>query len=283
MMDVFKNKKNIETINNSGEEAFLSDLEIGEILKEISDKTNRTSYKITTDNDANLSIFESKFGGVPYWDIKREYPKDEYGNNMIMLAQINFEKVKIDDELLPKKGILQFFISTENGYGLFGKKGYEVCYHNKIDSNITKEDILKLGIKTSYEVNDFPIEKELALKFDKSIETLAPSVEEEKFDKLFKKIAKDKFNKNIIEPIYKVLDDNTYNKLCDKVTGSKMLGYPYFTQSEPAFVKENILLLQIDSGNGIVWGDFGVANFFISEQDLKNEDFTNVLYNWDCC
>ena len=31
-----------------------------------------------------------------------------------------------------------------------------------------------------------------------------------------------------------------------------------------------------------MWGDAGVANFFISEQDLKNKDFTNVVYNWDC-
>ncbi|MDE5859478.1 MAG: DUF1963 domain-containing protein, partial [Oscillospiraceae bacterium] len=32
----------------------------------------------------------------------------------------------------------------------------------------------------------------------------------------------------------------------------------------------------------IMWGDMGVANFFISENDLKNLDFSKVAYNWDC-
>ena len=32
----------------------------------------------------------------------------------------------------------------------------------------------------------------------------------------------------------------------------------------------------------IMWGDVGVANFFIRLEDLKNRDFSNVLYNWDC-
>lgn len=32
-----------------------------------------------------------------------------------------------------------------------------------------------------------------------------------------------------------------------------------------------------------MWGDFGVANFFISKDDLKNKNFTKILYNWDYC
>ncbi|MBQ0000454.1 MAG: DUF1963 domain-containing protein, partial [Clostridiales bacterium] len=28
--------------------------------------------------------------------------------------------------------------------------------------------------------------------------------------------------------------------------------------------------------------DGGVANFFISEEDLLRKDFTNVFYAWDC-
>lgn len=283
LFDIFKSKQKSETTNknNSVQEIVLSDLEIEEILKEIKDKTNKASYKITTMEDVDLSIFESKFGGLPYWDLKIEYPKDEHGNNMIMLAQINFEKEKLEDELLPKKGILQFFVSSEDGYGLLEKNGYKVYYHNEINSEVSKNDILELGIKTSNELNDFPIKKELALKFEKNIEALAPTAED-KFENLFKEIAKEKFDKNITAPIYNVLDEDNYNKLCDAITGCKILGYPYFTQQEPAFVQDNILLLQIDSGNGIMWGDFGVANFFINEQDLKNKDFSKVLYTWDC-
>ncbi|MBO7381562.1 MAG: DUF1963 domain-containing protein, partial [Neisseriaceae bacterium] len=39
---------------------------------------------------------------------------------------------------------------------------------------------------------------------------------------------------------------------------------------------------QIDSKNGIMWGDAGVGNFFITADDLKKRDFSRVLYNWDC-
>ena len=51
----------------------------------------------------------------------------------------------------------------------------------------------------------------------------------------------------------------------------------------------NTLLLQIDSmddekGNvQTIWGDAGVCNFFINKDKLKNLDFSDILYNWDCC
>ncbi|WP_427127321.1 DUF1963 domain-containing protein [Priestia megaterium] len=32
-----------------------------------------------------------------------------------------------------------------------------------------------------------------------------------------------------------------------------------------------------------MFGDAGVANFFIKEKDLRNLNFRDVLYNWDCC
>lgn len=49
-----------------------------------------------------------------------------------------------------------------------------------------------------------------------------------------------------------------------------------------------VQLFQMDSDYGkendfVMWGDAGVANFFISEEDLANKDFRDVLYSWDCC
>ena len=47
------------------------------------------------------------------------------------------------------------------------------------------------------------------------------------------------------------------------------------------------LLFQMDSDYGdedyVLWGDCGVGNFFIHQEDLKKRDFRKVLYNWDCC
>jgi uncharacterized protein YwqG len=30
------------------------------------------------------------------------------------------------------------------------------------------------------------------------------------------------------------------------------------------------------------WGDMGVANFFINSEKLKQKDFSDILYTWDC-
>ncbi len=67
-----------------------------------------------------------------------------------------------------------------------------------------------------------------------------------------------------------------------------MSGYPTFTQTDPRFYSKNenipdVLLFQLDSVRDIMWGDCGVANFFITLEDLKKKDFSNVWYNWDCC
>ena len=40
----------------------------------------------------------------------------------------------------------------------------------------------------------------------------------------------------------------------------------------------------LDSYTDIVmWGDVGVANFFLKKEDLERMDFSDVFYTWDCC
>ena len=68
--------------------------------------------------------------------------------------------------------------------------------------------------------------------------------------------------------------------------GTKCNGFPFFTQSEPRKGDEmneyDTLLFQINSGKEIMIGDCGVMNFFINREKLKNKDFSDVFYNWDC-
>ena len=66
--------------------------------------------------------------------------------------------------------------------------------------------------------------------------------------------------------------------------GHKMGGYAYFVGRDPRDLDDPMMLLfQLDTDHqaGLAWGDSGVANFFIREQDLLNLDFSRVLYNWD--
>ena len=73
-----------------------------------------------------------------------------------------------------------------------------------------------------------------------------------------------------------------------------MLGYPFFTQYDPrenneALRRFDTVLLQIDSEYSkehpdyeIMWGDAGVANFFINGDALRKGDFSEIMYSWDC-
>nr|WP_281402006.1 DUF1963 domain-containing protein [Xanthomonas theicola] len=40
--------------------------------------------------------------------------------------------------------------------------------------------------------------------------------------------------------------------------------------------------MQLDSDQAMMWGDSGIADFFIDPADLHRGDFSPVAYNWDC-
>jgi uncharacterized protein YwqG len=65
--------------------------------------------------------------------------------------------------------------------------------------------------------------------------------------------------------------------------GHKLGGYPTFTQTDPRGSDRFELLLQLDSDDAMMWGDAGVAGFFIAPGDLARADFSRVMYHWDCC
>lgn len=72
-------------------------------------------------------------------------------------------------------------------------------------------------------------------------------------------------------------------------------GYPDFTQDNPIPYDENLskrfntLLLCLNGSSSIgskfdmMWGDCGIADFFIHADKLKEQDFSDVYYTWDCC
>lgn len=112
-------------------------------------------------------------------------------------------------------------------------------------------------------------------------------------DKLFSYCSKEYGEK--INTIYKLkkhgydtekLYENEYEK-----HNSRIGGYPVFTQSDPRDAECtdcDTLLFQLDSfsergsNSEIMWGDMGIANFFISKDALARCDFSKVMFNWDC-
>ncbi|MEE1304106.1 MAG: DUF1963 domain-containing protein [Agathobacter sp.] len=271
------------------------------IVAEIKKKTAMKAYKLSIEKDSKPDIFDSKFGGVPYWDMGKEYPLDSKGKKMMLLAQINFTKAGLEDERLPKQGILQFFIASEDDvYGMDwdqadSQKDFRVIYHETIDESITKEQVLQLDIpiSTSEEVEDTPVFKEASLSITESIVHIG--TEDYRFDSVFEEVVSQLYGEDISDQgFYDYLSEEDRDYLYDEcnIQGHWILGYPFFTQYDPREGREdsyyNTLLFQMDSEmidheDYVLWGDCGVANFFINDEALGKLDFSKILYNWDCC
>lgn len=275
------------------------------VVEEISQKTKKNAYSLVLDPEKEPSIFDSKFGGLPYWDMEKEYPKGSNGKNLMLLAQINFGQMFQEvekDGLLPDTGMLQFFIALDDVYGMdFNGQGeqkdFRVVYHASVNCQLDRAQVESLGVpvSTDVEMEEFtPIWAEIALKITKQEVSMGEA--DYRFSKIFREAMQEKYGKQYEgEPLYQILDDETYDKLIGEYSegGHWLLGYPYFTQTDPREYEEqyryyDTMLFQMDSdygedGDYIMWGDSGVANFFINQEDLKKRDFSKILYNWDCC
>lgn len=232
---------------------------------------------------AETDLTDHKFAGNPYWLKELPYPTTDDGRPLRLLAQINFEKITASIPDFPTEGILQFFVENDDVYGLnfddqTMQSSFRVIYHETIETDRSK---LLQDFPMFDDEDYFPISKECALSFEESSELVSTN------DYRFNKVTN--LHALFDEEKYDEYDEltNEYQELYSG-QGSKLGGYPFFTQEDPRAYGEHtdldVLLLQIDTDDDleIIWGDSGVANFFISREDLKRKDFSNVLYNWDC-
>ena len=117
----------------------LEDINI--VIEEIKKNNSRECINIIIEENNSLNLTDSKFGGLPYISTDADTPKDSNGNQLALLAQINCSDLP-ENTLYPKDGLLQFWISRNDDFGLDNKKDYCVKYIENIEDNITKESIL---------------------------------------------------------------------------------------------------------------------------------------------
>lgn len=227
--------------------------------------------KITL-TDTKPSIFESKTGGLGYIPHDKDFPTDSNGNQLRLLAQIECDKIQLDGFM--KTGLLQFWIANDDDCGMewdnqTNQDGFRIIYYPEIDKSVTKEEIENKFIKNPYdddEYSEFPVFRECGMSFEKS--------------------------ENKYIDCHKNEYGTEYEEYDESYTGHKIGGYPFFTQGDPRDEKMleyyDFLLFQLDTDcigdeDVVMWGDSGVGNFFINSEKLKKCDFSDVLYNWDCC
>jgi len=233
--------------------------------------------------------YDSKIAGDPYFPKNDEYPVDGAGHPMKLLAQMNFGQLpKLKD--YPETGLLQIFISVHDDlYGMnidhkTEQKDFRIKF---IEEPFLAEEELLTDFSFVKIPDDFyfPVMKEGAITGELSSETI--SVGDFRFEKVTGKQSWDLFEG--VEGI----DGDEADALLDEFYetesgfGHKLGGYPGFTQEDPRTYEDQehtVLLLQIDSDDEVdmLWGDCGIANFFIKPEDLKRKNFENVVYNWDC-
>ncbi len=265
-------------------------------IKEIIAETEKESIKIEHDLSHKPTIFESKFAGLGYVPHDKQIPVNSLDTQLRLLAQIDCSKVELEN--FPEKGLLQFWVIDDDLVGAdfdepTVQDDFQIIYYETVDETVTEEEVAAKVIE-SEEESDFPIDKEIALKFVKSKESL--TFGDYRFEKLFI----EKFNKlspdeqlddiyNLDFNIFDVPDKSCSEHLSKSGWGHKTGGYPSFTQMDPRNEDDGLdtVLLQIDSckiddSHEIIWGDTGICNFFINGEKLKNRDFSDVMYNWDC-
>ncbi len=243
--------------------------------------TKKDSIEISLLPAEHLEIWQSKVGGHPYLPLAQQYPQSSEGENLQLLAQINFAELP-ENNIYPQSGILQFFINPHDDlYGMDfddqqKQDGFKVIFHDSVehDSANLQTDF------PSFDGDDIysPISGQAAIQFEKS----ESYIDMNNFD----------FAEKVTDPY----DRDDEEEFCDEYTevisasGHRLGGYPFFTQTDPREYNESIqdyvLLLQIDTDDAgevdIMWGDSGVGNFFIHPDDLAKRDFSKVVYNWDC-
>ena len=265
------------------------------IVAEVKRRTETPCWKLTLQPEGPCGLLDSKVGGLPYWDPALPYPVDSQGNQMTLLAQLNFAQLGTEDPL-PRAGMLQFFIGQDDVFGMDfdepdRQKNFRVVYHPEPDPALTLEQIQALELPTHVEADlCTPVIREAAFTAEKTVGYMGPG--DCRFEALFREAVRavtgeDIGDKNEYQYFDKADRDYFYDQL--STAGHRLLGYPFFTQYDPREPEGpyDTLLFQLDSDmidrkDLVLWGDCGVGNFFINREDLLRRDFSRILYNWDC-
>lgn len=258
------------------------DLDVNEIFKKMRPHLESFAVEcigIKTKEVKDLDLKSSKFGGLPFFPVNEPYPRDEYGNEMILLAQLNFAEIP-HIAPYPKVGLLQFFMTKkDNDY-------YGINFDKQTEQSNWKA--------YWWESTDFEPRRDLGAEYMEHEEYASPILKGPLKLEFFKQknlpVMPCLEYHNQIEPLFSGdyemdLVELQYCSYSPK--GHRIGGFPHFTQDDLRNYQDEYvdykLLFQIDSERAkIMWGDMGVGLFFIKEEDLLKRDFTKVMFHYDC-
>ncbi len=275
------------------------------VYDELKTAHNKEVIYIKAEKADDLSLEESKFGGFPFVPLGGAIPTNAEGNQLALLAQINCAQLP-ENNMYPSDGWLQIWCLEDEMYGFWSdtiqpETNQKVLY---IPAGTQGEPLERVvAMYQPYTNEECPlwfVDEQgaiwgMRLSFTHGQQGITYS------DGRFRDLFLDRWNKRYpeqaVENFYD-LPDEIFENVVDIHDGPdcahQLGGYPYFTQYDPRFeyrsseaTKYTELLFQIDSQFDtkwdLCWGDAGVRNLFISRENLEALDFSDLLYNFDCC
>ncbi|UOQ51960.1 YwqG family protein [Hymenobacter cellulosivorans] len=214
----------------------------------------------------------SKFRGLPFLPLSVVYPCDEQGVPLLLLAQINLAELPATD-WLPAAGLLQFYVPTDLGY----ESADVVLFLTP--EQLTQPCQQDFSFLPADHYDNSPIYCEHSLQFE--LTTEYGGLEDSRFTVDFNGRNARAYQKKL-----PMEQKREFGKLFNS-EGHKLGGYAMFTQGDPRdyspATAADVQLLQIDIDEQIMFGDSGVAHFFIAPLALQNREFDKAYFYWDCC
>lgn len=275
------------------------------VYDELKAEHHKEVIYIKAEKADDLSLEESKFGGFPFVPLGGAIPTNAEGSQLALLAQINCAQLP-ENNMYPSDGWLQIWCLEDEMYGFCSdtiqpETNQKVLY---IPAGTQGEPLERVeAMYQPYVSEDCPlwfVDDQgaiwgMRLSFTHGQQGITYS------DGRFRDLFLDRWNKRYpeqaVENFYD-LPDEIFENVVDIHDGPdcahQLGGYPYFTQYDPRYefdsaelAKYTEVLFQIDSQFDtkwdLCWGDAGVRNLFISRENLEALDFSDLLYNFDCC
>ena len=275
------------------------------VYDELKAAHNKEVIYIKAEKVDDLSLEESKFGGFPFVPLGGAIPTNAEGSQLALLAQINCAQLP-ENNMYPSDGWLQVWCLEDEMYGFCSdtiqpETNQKVLY---IPAGTQGEPLERVeAMYQPYGNEECPlwfVDEQgaiwgMRLSFTHGQQGITYS------DGRFRDLFLDRWNKHYpeqaVENFYD-LPDEIFENMVDSHDGPdcahQLGGYPYFTQYDPRYefdsaelAKYTEVFFQIDSQFDtkwdLCWGDAGVRNFFISREYLEALDFSDLLYNFDCC
>ena len=217
----------------------------------------------------------SRVGGLAFVTDDYPEPRDSNGGRMIFLAQLNLAKLP-PLEGYPTEGLLQFFIADDDLLGLDYEKlagGSGSFVVRLIPASELGRGRLAEASQSEYTPVSGGYFTVNGVLYDQ-----LPNPKDKDFEVA---TGLDWYSE---DPEFEVMFDYLY-EFPQSVYGA---GWAMFTQEDPRDSDSELELLfqldyEVDNGVQVMFGDGGVANFFITREDLAQRNFHNAAYNWDCC